>query len=379
MNARTKTSSPLSKLFEIYWLLPMLVFLIGLVGVAMIYSATNGIWGYGAKQHLMRFVGGMGLMFVVALTNIKVWYALAYPSYIAALILLVGVEFVGDEVNGSQRWLDLGLMRLQPSELMKMAVVLALARFYHDLPRWRVSEPSGIIGAILLIGLPVGFVLKQPDLGTSLLIAATGVTLIFLAGINWRIIITTGIATVVAIPLAYTYGLKDYQKARWKTFMNPDQDPTDAGYQIIQSKIALGSGGVNGKGFTQGTQASLKYVPENRTDFIFTVIGEEFGFMGGLGTIALYIMTLAVCFWLASQCKHIFSRLLIYGLATTFALYVIINLAMVMGLAPVVGVPLALISYGGSVMMTVLIGFGLILSAHLHRETELPRGSGLLL
>ncbi len=379
MNARTKANSPLGKLFEIYWLLPMLVLLIGLVGVAMIYSATNGIWGYGAKQHLMRLVGGMGLMFVVAFTNIKVWYALAYPSYIAALILLIGVEFFGVSVNGSQRWLDLGVVRLQPSELMKMAIVLALARFFHDLPRWRVSKPSGIFGAIMIIGLPVVFVLKQPDLGTSLLLAATGVTLIFLAGINWRIIITTGIATAVAIPLAYMYGLKDYQKERWNTFMNPDQDPTDAGYQIIQSKIALGSGGVNGKGFMEGTQASLKYVPENRTDFIFTVIGEEFGFMGGLGTIGLYIMTLSVCFWLASQCKHIFSRLLIYGLATTFSLYVIINLAMVMGLAPVVGVPLALISYGGSVMMTVLIGFGLILSAHLHRETELPRGSGLLL
>jgi len=379
MIARKQTNSPFAKLFEIYWLLPMLVFLIGLVGVAMIYSATNGVWDYGAKQHLLRMVAGMGLMLVVALTNIKVWYTLAYPSYLAALILLVGVEFMGAEVNGSQRWLDLGVMRLQPSELMKMAIVLALARFYHDLPRDNVSKLSGIFGAVVIIGLPVVFVLKQPDLGTSLLLAATGVTLIFLAGINWRIVITTGLATLISIPLAYRYGLKDYQKERWNTFLHPEQDPTDAGYQILQSKIALGSGGVNGKGFMEGTQASLKYVPENSTDFIFTVIGEEFGFMGGLGTMALYVMTLAVCFWLASQCRHLFSRLLIYGLATTFALYVIINLAMVMGLAPVVGVPLALISYGGSVMLTVLVGFGLILSAHLHRETELPRGSGLLL
>ncbi|MBL4766201.1 MAG: rod shape-determining protein RodA [Rhodobacteraceae bacterium] len=367
------------KLYEINWLLLVLIFLVGCVGVAMIYSATGGQWNLGAKQHVSRLILGMAFMLVIALIDIRVWFSLAYPAYVGAVLLLLGVEFFGVSVNGSQRWLDLGITRVQPSELMKMALVLALARFYHDLPYWRVSKPVGIGGAVLIIFLPVGLVLHQPDLGTALLLAATGVTIIFLAGINWRIIITSLIATIIAVPLAFKYALKDYQKARVLTFLDPERDPTGASYHIIQSKIALGSGGVNGKGFMEGTQASLKYVPENRTDFIFTVIGEEFGLMGGLGTMLLYISIIGLCFWLANQCRQGFSRLLILGLTTTFALYVFINMAMVMGLAPVVGVPLPLISYGGTVMLAVLAGFGMMFSAHLHRDTELPRGSGLLL
>jgi rod shape determining protein RodA len=258
-------------------------------------------------------------------------------------------------------------------------MVLALARFYHDLPRWRVSKPSGILLAVLIVFMPVTLILKQPDLGTALLLVATGVILIFLAGINWRVIMSATAAAVVTIPLFFLYGLKDYQRARVLTFLDPERDPTGASYHIIQSKIALGSGGVSGKGFLQGTQASLKYVPENRTDFVFTVIGEEFGLIGGYTTMALYILVIGVCFWLANQCKSVFSRMLALGLTSTFALYIFINLAMVMGLAPVVGVPLPLISYGGTVMFTVMAGFGMILSAHLHREMKLPRGSGLLL
>lgn len=269
------------KLYEINWLLLALIFLVGCVGVAMIYSATGGQWNFGAKQHFSRLVLGMVFMLIIALIDIRVWFSLAYPAYIGAIILLLGVEFFGVSVNGSQRWLDLGITRVQPSELMKMALVLALARFYHDLPYWRVSKPVGIGGAVLIIFLPVGLVLRQPDLGTALLLAATGVTIIFLAGINWRIIITSVIATIISVPLALKYALKDYQKARVLTFLDPERDPTGASYHIIQSKIALGSGGVSGKGFMEGTQASLKYVPENRTDFIFTVIGEEFGLMGG--------------------------------------------------------------------------------------------------
>ncbi|PHR60461.1 MAG: rod shape-determining protein RodA [Robiginitomaculum sp.] len=379
MAINSRTSGISAKLFEMNWFLVVLIFLTGCVGVAMIYSASGGQWNLGAKQHLIRLIFGMVIMLGIAFVDIRVWFTLAYPAYLGALILLIGVEVMGVSVNGSQRWLDLGFTRFQPSEVMKMAIVMALARFYHDLPQWRVSKPIGIMGAVLIIFLPVGLILNQPDLGTSLLLAATGVVMIFLAGIRWRVIITSCIAVVIAIPLAYKYGLKDYQRQRVLTFLDPESDPTGAGYHIIQSKIALGSGGVNGKGFMEGTQASLKYVPENSTDFIFTVIGEEFGLMGGLGTMLLYILIIALCFLLASQCKHMFSRLLILGLTTTFALYVFINLAMVMGLAPVVGVPLTLISWGGTVMMTVLAGFGLMFSAHLHRETELPRGSGLLL
>ena len=379
MRAPTRISGLRGKLTEINWFLPALVFLIGLIGVAMIYSATGGEWSLGAKQHFTRLLAGMVLMIIIALTDIRVWFSIAYPVYILTLGLLIGVEFYGVSVNGSQRWLDLGIARIQPSELMKLATVFALARFYHDLPSWRVSKPAGVLGGLFIILLPVVLIIKQPDLGTSLLILATGVVVIFLAGLKWRIVNTAIIATVIAIPLVVRFGLKDYQRARVLTFLDPSRDPTGASYHIIQSKIALGSGGVNGKGFLQGTQASLKYVPENRTDFIFTVIGEEFGLVGGLGTMLIYAAVLGLCIWLSMQCKNTFSRLLIMGLTTTFALYVFINMAMVMGIAPVVGVPLPLISYGGTVMLTVLTAFGLILSAYIHRDIKLPRGSGLIL
>ncbi|NNC36845.1 MAG: rod shape-determining protein RodA [Acidimicrobiales bacterium] len=379
MAVATPSNSIQGKLFELNWLLPMLIFLVGCIGVIVIYSATGGVWDLGASRHLLRLFVGMGFLLVVAMTNIRVWMALAYPAYLIALALLIGVEFFGVSVNGSQRWIDLGITRMQPSEFMKMAMVLALARFYHDLPQWRVSKPVGIIVAAGIIFIPVILIINQPDLGTSLLLMATGIVIIFLAGINWRIILTACIAAAIAIPLFFMYGLKEYQRSRVLTFLDPERDPTGASYHIIQSKIALGSGGVNGKGFLQGSQASLNYVPENRTDFVFTVIGEEFGLIGGLGTMSLYILIIAVCFWLANQCRTLFPRMLILGLTTTFTLYIFINLAMVMGLAPVVGVPLPLISYGGTVMFTVMAGFGMILSAHLHRETKLPRGSGLLL
>lgn len=341
----------------------------------MIYAATDGVWDHGAQQHLIRLVVAGLMMFGVAMIDIKFWYHLAYPIYFMALICLFGVDIIGVEVNGSQRWLEMpGLgRRFQPSEIMKLAIVLALARYYHDLQKWRVSHITGIIGALLIIGLPVQFILRQPDLGTTLLLGATGVAMVFLAGINWRVITSAIVAASIMGPLFYLFGLKPYQQARINTFFNPADDPTGAGYHIIQSKIALGSGGVSGKGFMHGTQRQLEYVPENRTDFIFTVIGEEFGLIGGLITMGLYMALLGLCVWLAFQCKHLFSKLLILGLTVTFALYVFINLAMVMGLAPVVGVPLPLISYGGTVIVAVMFGFGLILSAHLHRQSELPR------
>ncbi|MEE9272653.1 MAG: rod shape-determining protein RodA [Robiginitomaculum sp.] len=369
----------INKLNELNWFLPVLAFIVGCIGVAMIYSATGGVWGLGAKQHFIRLCAGLILMLIIASIDVRIWFQLAYPGYVFALIFLICVEFFGVSVNGSQRWLDLFVVRIQPSEMMKMAMVLALARFYHDLPQWRVSKPVGVIGVLIIILAPVGLILLQPDLGTALLLAATGIVFAFLSGINWRVITGAAVSAAIALPLFVQFGLKDYQRARIHTFLDPSRDPSGASYHIIQSKIALGSGGISGKGFMQGTQSSLNYVPENRTDFIFTVIGEEFGLVGGLGTMVLYILILGVCIWLANQCRHIFSRMLIMGLSMTFALYVFINMAMVMGLVPVVGVPLPLISYGGTVMMTVLAGFGIILSAHLHRNKELPRGSGLLL
>lgn len=362
-----------AKLYELNWLLPALVMLIGAVGVAMIFAATDGIWNRGAAQHAVRIALAGLIMLGVAVTDIRVWYQLAYPAFLVALVLLIGVEFFGATVNGSQRWLDIGPIRLQPSEIMKPAIVLALSRYYHDLPDYRVSDPFGILGALIIIGIPMALILRQPDLGTTLLLGATGIVIIFLAGISWRII---GLATVfaaVAVPLFFKFGLKPYQQERILTFADPSRDPTGASYHITQSKIALGSGGVSGKGFMKGTQRSGEYVPENRTDFIFTVIGEEFGLIGSLLTIGLYMSVIGICLWLSLQCRDLFSRLMILGLTTTFTLYIFINLGMVMGLAPVVGVPLPLISYGGTVIMAVIGAFGLILSAHLHRGVELPR------
>ena len=372
-------SGPLSggaiktKLFEVNWLLPTLVGVVGLVGVIMIFAATDGVWRYGAFQHFTRIGFGGLVMLCVAMVDIRIWYRLAYPVYAISLGLLIGVEFVGVEVNGSKRWLDFGIARLQPSEVMKPAMVLALARYYHDLPSNKVSHIIGLIGALILLALPMSLILRQPDLGTTLLLATTGVGIVFLAGISWRVIGMAGLFAAVAIPLFYRFGLKPYQQARIRTFLDPSHDPTGASYHIIQSKIALGSGGLHGKGFMRGTQRQGEYVPENRTDFIFTVIGEEFGLIGSLLTLALYMAVIGVCLWLSLKCKEMFSKLLILGLTTTFTLYIFINLGMVMGLAPVVGVPLPLISYGGTVILVVMGGFGLILSAHLHRGVELPR------
>ncbi len=362
-----------TKLFEINWLLPTLVGVLGLVGVTMIFAATDGVWRYGALQHFVRVGFGGLVMLTVALIDIRIWYRLAYPAYVVGLLLLIGVEFVGVEVNGSTRWLDFGVARLQPSEIMKPAIVLALARYYHDLPSHRVNHIVGLIGALILLTLPMSLILRQPDLGTTLLLGTTGVVVIYLAGISWRVIGFASLFAAVGIPLFFKYGLKPYQQERLLTFLDPSRDPSGASYHITQSKIALGSGGVNGKGFMRGTQRQGEYVPENRTDFIFTVIGEEFGLVGGLLTIAMYMAVIGVCLWLSLQCKEMFAKLLILGLTTTFTLYIFINLAMVMGLAPVVGVPLPLISYGGTVILAVMGGFGLILSAHLHRGVELPR------
>ena len=369
-NSRVRFSA---KLFEINWLLVALIFLVGLVGVTMIFAATDGVWSRGASQHLMRLILSGILMLGIALVDEKFWYLMAYPVYGVALVLLIGVEYFGITVNGSQRWLDLGVMRLQPSEIMKLSIVLALARYFHDLPQWRISGVSGLVGALLFIALPMALILRQPDLGTTLLVGATGITIIFLAGVNWKVILAALGTSIIAVPLFFRYGLQEYQRDRIRTFLDPSIDPTGASYHITQSKIALGSGGVSGKGFMNGTQRQLEYVPENRTDFIFTVIGEEFGLIGSLATMGLYLFVIGLCAWLSYQCKHVFSRLMILGITTTFILYIFINLAMVMGVVPVVGVPLPLISYGGTVIMTVMAGFGLILSAHLHRQNDLPK------
>lgn len=366
-----------AKLYEINWALVLLLCLLGSAGIGMLYSVADGAWDPWATRHASRFAVGLAMMLVVAMFPPRLWMAVAYPIYLAALALLVGVELFGLTIQGSQRWLELGPIRVQPSEVMKIAVVMALARFFHDLPREKVSGPIGVLVPLILIGMPAALILKQPDLGTALLVVATGCVMMFLSGLNWKIIGAALVGVAIAIPLALRYGLADYQRQRILTFLNPEDDPMGAGYQILQSKIALGSGGFTGKGFLQGTQSHLNYLPEKQTDFIFTMLGEEFGFIGGIAILALYLIVLANAVAIATSCKSTFLRMIVMGVATTFALYVIINTGMVMGMLPVVGVPLPLVSYGGTVMLTVLFGFGLILGAHVHRNAELPQGAGL--
>tara|TARA_R110002072_G_scaffold34089_4_gene102413 strand:+ start:1306 stop:2451 length:1146 start_codon:yes stop_codon:yes gene_type:complete len=365
------------KLYELNWTLVLLLVLLGAAGIGMLYSVADGAWDPWAIRHATRFAAGLGMMIFVALFPPRFWIGLAYPIYFGALALLLGVELVGVTIQGSQRWLELGPIRMQPSEFMKIALVLALARFYHDLPADKVNSPFGLLTPLFFIGAPAALILNQPDLGTTVLLIATGVVMVFLSGLSWKIIAGAAGAAAVGIPVFLRFGLEDYQRARILTFLNPEDDPMGAGYHIMQSKIALGSGGFTGRGFMEGTQSHLNFLPEKQTDFIFTMLGEEFGFVGGVAILLIYAIVLANAVAIATSCKSKFLRLTVMGVATTFALYVFINTGMVTGMLPVVGVPLPLISYGGTVMLTVLFGFGLILGAHIHRNAEPPQGAGL--
>lgn len=366
-----------AKLYEINWAFVLLVILIGGIGIGMLYSVAGGDWSPWAIRHAGRFGIGLSIMIVAALFPPRFWMGLAYPAYLGALILLVGVEVMGVTVMGAQRWIELGPLRMQPSEVMKIALVLALARYYHDLPQEKISSLGGLLIPAAMIGAPALLIVVQPDLGTAVLVGATGASIVFCAGLSWRVITAGGIAAAISLPLALRYGLEDYQRQRITTFLNPEADPLGAGYNIIQSKIALGSGGFTGKGFMQGTQSQLNYLPEHQTDFIFTTLGEEWGFVGGVFVMVLYGLLLANCLAIAMSCRSTFLRLTVMGITTTLALYVFINIAMVMGVVPVVGVPLPMISYGGTVMLAVLFGLGLILGAHVHRNAEPPKGAGL--
>lgn len=365
------------KLYEINWAFVLLVVLIGTIGVAMLYSVEGGAWDPYASRHALRFTVGFAIMLIVALFPPRFWMGVAYPAYIGALILLVGVEVFGVTAMGAQRWLEIGPIRVQPSEFMKISLVLALARYYHDLPEDKVSSLGGLMIPAIMIGAPMGLIVMQPDLGTSLLLAATGAAMVFMAGLSWWVILAASAFGLAGAVVYLQYFIEPYQMARIQTFLSPESDPMGAGYQILQSKIAIGSGGMAGKGYMQGTQASLDFLPEKQTDFIFTMLGEEFGFIGSITVLGLYALVLANAILIASSCKSVFLRLVVMGVATTFALYVFINTGMVMGLLPVVGVPLPMISYGGTVMLTVLFGLGLILGAHVHRNAEPAQGAEL--
>jgi rod shape determining protein RodA len=368
----------MNKLRDFNWGLLLVMTVIALIGFAALFSVADGHAEPWAKAQMIRFMIGLGIMAVVAMVDLRIWMALAYPAYLLALLLLVGVDLFGTHAMGAQRWLDIGPLTIQPSEIMKISLVLALARYYHGLRPESVSHILYLIPPAIMVGLPVGLVALQPDLGTALLLTAGSALLIFIAGLSWRIIFLFAGLGLAAIPVAWGV-LHDYQRDRVYIFLDPSRDPMGAGYHITQSKIALGSGGIFGKGYMQGTQSHLNFLPEKQTDFIFTMFGEEWGFIGCVALLALYLVLLGYGLSIAQRSRSHFGRLVAMGILSTFLLYILINTAMVMGLVPVVGVPLPLVSYGGTAMMTMMFGFGLIMCVHLHRQTEIPRYPGLFL
>ncbi len=360
------------KLIHLGWGLVILVCLLAGVGFVALYSAANGNMDPWASKQLMRFLVGLVGMFIIALIDVKIWYRLTYPIFIFGFILLIIVEVMGHVGMGAQRWINLGFIQLQPSEFMKIAVVMGLARYFHSASKQDMKKISFLIPAFILIGLPVGLVLLQPDLGTSLMIVMAGITMIFLAGAPIWMFLLGGGAVAASLPVAWHF-MHSYQKQRVMTFLDPESDPLGSGYHITQSKIAIGSGGIEGKGFLEGTQSKLNFLPEKQTDFIFTLWVEEWGFIGGAGLLLLVGVIFIYGIAVAMNCRHAFGRLLAMGLTVNFSLYVFINIAMVMGLIPVVGAPLPLVSYGGTSMLAALVGFGLILSCGIHRDSKLPR------
>ncbi len=367
------TPTGLRKVLYFNWGLAVLLTAVAGVGFLMLFSVAGGSFSPWAEPQMKRFAVGFALMFVVAMVPIWFWRNMSALAYLVALILLVAVEFAGIEGKGAQRWIDLGFMRLQPSELMKISLIMALAAYYDWLPMSRVSHPVWVLVPCAMILAPVGLVLRQPDLGTSILLITAGAVLMFLAGVHWAYFAVV-IAAVVALVVAVFQSrgtdwqmLADYQYRRIDTFLDPSTDPLGAGYHITQSKIALGSGGWTGRGFMQGTQSRLNFLPEKHTDFIFTTLAEEFGFIGAISLLVLYGLIILFCIVSALSNKDRFASLLTLGIAVTFFLFFAVNMSMVMGLAPVVGVPLPLVSFGGSAMLILMIGFGLVQSAHIHR------------
>src|SRR6201996_5932542 len=374
--AAKRTLTFADKLLDVNWGLVLLITIIACAGFAMLYSVAGGHFNPWATPQIIRFIVGALILVAVAMIDVRVWMSLAYPAYGLAFILLIAVVVAGHVGLGAQRWVSLGPLELQPSGLMKISLGLALSRFLHGKSIEEVSKPLNLGIALAMIGLPAMLVVMEPNLGTTLIIVMDGCSLLFLAGLSWYWIAPALAAIAVAIPTAWRFVLHDYQKARVMTFLNPESDALGAGWNITQAKIAIGSGGVSGKGFLQGTQSRLNFLPEKQTDFIFTNFGEEFGFVGSVALLILFAVVIFYGLQIAMSARSQFSRLLAMGITLNFFFYIMINGLMVMGLIPVVGIPMPLLSYGGTAMLTVMFGFGLLMSVHVHRQVEIARHSG---
>jgi rod shape determining protein RodA len=367
---RESGTGVLEKLWQIPWLYVLLLCAVAAVGYVALYSAGGGAPEPYAQRHAIRFGFGLVLMLCIAMVDIRLIARFAWVGYAFGVGLLVLVALHGEVGKGAQRWIDLGPLQIQPSELMKILLVLALAHWFHKASWERIGNPLFLLPALVAIAIPAGLIFKQPNLGNALITLMVGGAVFFAAGVRlWKFGLAIG-CVAAAAPIVYDH-LKDYQRARITTFLDPESDPLGAGYNIIQSKIALGSGGLWGKGFLQGTQGHLNFLPEKQTDFIFTMLAEEFGLVGGLSVLGLLACVIGFGYLVALRCRHQFGRLVAIGLATNYFLYVFVNVAMVTGSIPVGGVPLPLISHGGSAMLTAMVGFGLLMSVHVHRHAEL--------
>ncbi|GAB5488698.1 MAG: rod shape-determining protein RodA [Parasphingorhabdus sp.] len=351
---------------QLPWKTILLLLVMASFGFVVLYSAAGGSLTPWAGLHMVRFLIFLAMAIVFSRLNENFWKTIAFPVYIIVVVMLLGVELIGAVGGGSQRWLNLGFMRIQPSELMKVAVILAVARFYDLLPPSQIRSWSAIWPLLILLALPCGLIILQPDLGTTITVAAGALTVAFLAGLPLRLFVGGAVGIAVLTPIAFFFGLEEYQQRRVTTFLNPENDPLGAGYHITQSKIAIGSGGVFGKGFLNGTQSHLDYLPEGHTDFVFATMAEEWGLMGGVVVLFGFFLLFRWGLNVAMKAKTRFSQLAAAGLTATIFFYVAINLMMVMGLAPVVGIPLPFLSHGGSSMMTIMICVGILMSIDRH-------------
>jgi rod shape determining protein RodA len=366
---RDRSFGLVRKFLRINWLFVLCICLLAGVGYTALYSAAGGAPTPYANGQLFKFLTALLMMLAIAMVDIRIIARLSWVSYAAGILLLLVVMKLGHTGLGAKRWFVVGGVEVQPSELMKLFLVLALAAYFHRATYERIGNLLFLIPAVLAVMLPVGLILKEPNLGTAVITALIGGTVMLGAGVRWWKFVLVIAVIAIAAPVLYHH-LHDYQRARIVTFLNPGSDPLGAGYNIIQSKIALGSGGWSGQGYLHGTQNQLNFLPEKQTDFVFTIIAEEFGFLGSIAVLGLLFMIVLIALYTALTCRHQYGRLVALGIGTNFFLYCAVNLSMVMGLIPVGGVPLPLISYGGSALTAVMLGFGVLMSVHVHRDVE---------
>ena len=366
----TRNYSLFEKSKSVDYFLILIIILIGAISIFAIYSTERGEFSFYTKNHLLRFLIFFGMFLVLSFVRITFWYKNAYFFYAVCVSLLFITLFFGLMASGSRRWLDLYFLNLQPSEIMKIAIIVCFARYYHRIQTAEIQNYKFILVPLILLLIPCYLVVQQPDLGTSILIAGTGIIIIWLAGLNIKYFVYSGLLLIVSLPFAVSF-LKPYQKSRILTFFNPDRDPLGAGYQIIQSKIAIGSGGFFGKGFLKGTQSYLEFLPEKHTDFIFTLFSEEFGFLGSIILLLLYILLIFRIIIIGFYSKSFFSKLFCFGFASGIFLYIFVNISMVLGLLPIVGAPLPIMSYGGSSMLSIMLGLSIVMSCKIYSQDQI--------